>query len=481
MPTEDLFVGTTPTSPLTPITFTGVSPYATDFQSVLNRAVAIAQLPITALQNQESDISDKEQLATGIQSAVANLATTVTNLGNLGTNGGISGSSSNTALAQVDNTSMTTPGTFQISQISSLAAAASVTTTNGYADATTTPVSSTGTMQLVINGKAVTPNINLTGSGQNNLNGLASAINALNAGVTATVIDTGTGSTPYYLSISDNSTGQNNIQLFDDPSGADTQIALSGSSGSNANFDVNGQPVTSTTNTISNVIPGMTFTLEGTTTGTQSVTLTAATEPSQISNLLQTLVSQYNSIQQLLQAQIGPNAGLLLGNSMIDGVNMALSGLLNYRGTGTGVENLADLGIELSQTGVMSFNQSTFSALTSSQIQSAFTFLGSSITGFGALAGTLTAYSDPTKGEIAGQENEWKTDTTNINNQISTFTAQANQMQKTLDAALQSADEQIAQMQSQQQALTATIQSLDFTSFGYNQNAPTATASSSSS
>lgn len=475
-------MGTTSTSALTPLTFTGVSQYATDFQSVLNRAVAIAQLPITALQNQESDISDKEQLATGIQTAVASLATTVTDLGNLGTNGGISGSSSDTSLVQVDNTSMTTPGSFQISNIQYLASAASVTTTNGYADATTTPVSLTGTMQLVINGQAVSPNINLTGSGQNNLNGLASAINALNAGVTATVIDTGTGSTPYYLSISDNSTGENNIQLFDDPNGADTQIALSGSSGSNASFDVNGQPVTSSSNTISNVIPGMTFTLTGTATGTQSVTLTAATDPSQISDLLQTFVSQYNSLEQLLQAQIGPNAGMLLGNSMIDGINMALEGLLNYRGTGTGVENLADLGIELSQTGVMSFNQGTFNALTSSQIQSAFTFLGSSTTGFGAMANSLTAYSDPTNGEIAGQENEWKTDTTNINNQISTLTAQANQMQQTLDAALQSADEQIAQMQSQQQALSASIQSLDFTSFGYNNtNNATFTPSTSSS
>lgn len=461
-------MGTTSTSPLTPLTFTGVSQYASDFQSVLNRAVAIAQLPITALQNQQSDISDQEQLATGIQTAVANLATTVTDLGNLGTNGGITGSSSDPSIVQVTNTSMTSPGTFQISNVQYLATAASVTTTNGYADATTTPVSSTGTMQLVVNGQAVSPNIDLTGSGQNNLNGLAAAINALNAGVTASVIDTGTGSTPYYLSISANSTGQNNIQLFDDPNGADTQIALSGSSGSNASFNVNGQPVTSTSNTISNVIPGITFTLTGTTTGTQSVTLTAATDPSQISNLLQTFVSQYNSLEQLLQAQIGPNAGMLLGNSMIDGVNMALEGLLNYRGTGTGVENLADLGIEVSQTGVMSFNSSTFNALTSSQIQSAFTFLGSSTTGFGALAGTLTAYSDPTSGEIAGQENEWKTDTTNINNQISTLTAQANQMQKTLDAALQSADEQIAQMQSQQQALSASIQSLNFTSYGYN-------------
>ncbi len=458
---------TSSTSALTPLTFTGVSQYASDFQTVIDHAVAVAQLPITQLQNEESNISSQEQLATGIQTAVANLATTVTDLGNLGTNQGISGTSSNTSLVQVDNTSMTAPGSFQISNIQSLASAASATTTNGYADATTTTVSSTGTMQLVVNGQDYT--LDLTGSGQNNLNGLASAINAANAGVTASVIDTGTGSTPYYLAISADSTGETSMQLVDDPDGTDTQIALTSTTGSDASFQVNGQTVTSTTNTISNVIPGMTFTLTGTTTGNESATLTAATDPSQISTLLQTFVSQYNSLEQLLAAQIGPNAGLLTGNSIVYGVGSALQSVINYQGTGTNsVQNLADLGISVSSTGEMSFNQSTFNALTSSQIQAAFSFLGSSTSGFGATAGYLTTYSDPTNGLIAGEENEWQTDTTNMNNQITTLTAQANQMQKTLDDALESADEQISQMQSQQQELTASLQSLNYTSYGYN-------------
>lgn len=461
-------MSTTP-SALTPLSFTGVSNYASDFQSVINRAVSIAQLPITALTNQQSDISSEEQLASGLQSAVASLATTVTNLGNLGTNGGLTGSSSNNSLVEVNNTSMTSPASFQISNISSLASTASYSTTNGYASATTTPVSSSGTMQLVINGTAFTPNINLTGTGENNLNGLASAINALNAGVTATVINSGTGSTPNYLSISDNSTGQNTIQLVDNPAGTPTQIALSGNDGSNASFEVDGQTVTTSSNTVSSVIPGMTFTLAGTTTGTQSVTLAAATDPTQISGQLQNFVSQYNAVTQLLSAQIGPNAGLLLGNSMINGINMALQGLVNYRGTGTGgIENLADLGIEMSDTGVMSLNQTTFNALTSAQIATAFTFLGSSTTGFGAQSGLLTDYSDPLTGSIAGQQSEWTTDTTNITNHINTLTTQANQMQQTLSAALQAADEQIAQLQSQQQELSASIQSLNFTAFGYS-------------
>ena len=461
-------MGTT-TSTLAPLSFTGLSPYASDFQSIITRAVDIAQLPITQLQNEVSDISSQEQLASGIQTAVANLATTLTNLNNLGTNQSLTGTSSNTSLVQVNNSSLANPASFTISNITSLASTASFSTTNGYADATTTPVSTTGTMQLVINGTAVSPNIDLTAGEANNLNGLASAINGLNAGVTATVINTGTGATPYYLSISANTSGSNNIQLFDDPNGANTQVALSGTSGANADFYLQGQHIVSPTNTITTAIPGMTFTIAGTTSSNQTVTLSAASDPGQISNELQTFVNQYNTLQNLLNAQIGPKAGLLLGNSMITGVQQALHGLLNFSGGGaSGVQSLADLGIEMADnTGVMTFNSSTFNALTPAQIQTAYSFLASQ-TGFGSLAGTLTAYSDPVSGSIAGAETQWQTETTNLNNQINTLVDQANQMQSTLDAKLQAADSLIMQLQTQQQQLTAEVQSLNFTSYGYS-------------
>ena len=158
-------MGTT-TSTLTPLTFTGLSPYSSDFQSILTRAVDIAQLPITQLQNESSDISSQEQLASAIQTAVANLATTLTGLNSLGSNQSLTGTSSNTALVQVNNSSLASPASFTISNIKSLASTASFSTTNGYANATSTPVSSTGTMQLVINGTAVSPTLTLQEAGR---------------------------------------------------------------------------------------------------------------------------------------------------------------------------------------------------------------------------------------------------------------------------------------------------------------------------
>ena len=476
---------------ITPLTFTGVSSFSNDFQSILTRAVSIAQLPITALQNQDSDVLQEEQLTTGLESAVSDLASSVTNLASIGSSQGMAGSSSDTTKVVVNSTTATTPASYAITDISSLASTASASTVNGYADASSTPVSASGTMQLQINGVAVSPNITLDAS-QNNLDGLVDAINGMNAGVTASVISTGTGATPYYLSISANSPGQETISLVEDPNGTNggpTQVALNSTPGTNADFYVNGAYVTSPTNDISNVIPGMDFTLIGTIAATDpAVTISAAQDPSQISTALQDFVTKYNSVESLLNAQIGPSGGLLSGNSLIWGIKSALEGLVNYNGTGT-IKSLSDLGIELDSSGVMSFNQTTtdptqhiaFDSLTSDQIAGAFSFLGSATTGFGALASSLTQYSDPVSGAIQAQQAQFQATDTRLNDQISTMTDQVNDMQTALQSQLEAADSQIAQMQSQQQVLTATIEGLNFASFGYSSSNPTTFAPNAAS
>ncbi len=477
---------------ITPLSFTGVSTFSNDFQTILSRAVSIAQLPITALQNHQADLLQEKQLATSLESAVSDLAASVTNLGNIGSSQGMTGSSSDTTKVVVNSTSATAPASYAITNISSLASAASASTLNGYADPSATTVSASGTMQLKINGVAVSPNITF-GADQNNLDGLADAINGLNAGVTASVISTGTGATPYYLSLSASSTGLNAISLVEDPNGTNggpTAVALNSTPGSNADFYVNGAHVTSPTNVISNVITGMSFTLTGTSAPTDpAVSISAASDSTQISSALQDFVTKYNAVALQLNAQIGPAAGMLSGNSLIWGIQAALRGLVNYNGTGT-IKSLAALGIELDNTGKMSFNQSTtdptrhiaFNSLTSAQIAGAFSFLGSATTGFGKLTASLTQFSDPITGAIQAQQDQFDAADTRLTDQLTRMTEQINAMQTTLSAKLQAADAQLAQMQSQQQLLTSTIQGLNFASFGYqNTNASTFSPNSSSS
>jgi len=449
---------------ITPLTFTGVSPFSSDFQTILARAVSISSLPIKILQNKQTDILQEKQLSVSLSSSVDALAVSLSKLGGLGSSKAVVGLSSNSAKVAVNSTTLTSPISFQISNITSVAKAASERTAIGYANADAAPVSASGTVRLAIGGVAVTPDITLDAE-HNNLNGLRDAINALEAGVTASIINTGTGPTPYYLSVSANATGEHAIQLTEDPDGTPSQLLTSTNAGSNAVFEVNGAGVTSATNLITSAVSGIIFTIKDTTAVAESVTLSASTDSSQLTSALEDFATKYNAVVTQLNAQIGPAAGLLSGSSLIRQIQNSLRGLSNYNGSGA-IKSLAAMGIELSKTGEMSFNPSTFSSLTSTQVSSAFTFLGSATSGFGALASTLTQFSDPVNGAIHQQQDQWDTTYQRISERVSLLTERTNAMQKGLAQKLQAADTLLARLASQQTMLNVTIQGLNAMTFG---------------
>ncbi len=194
-----------------PLRFTGVSSFSNDLQMVVDRAVQIASLPAVEMQNRQAELLSKKTLLGGLSADVGALARSLAALGSLGSAKGVSASSSDGSRVSVTASPSAAPGTYTVSEITSLAAAASATTAAGYANPGAAEVAPGGTLELAVGHDRYL--IDLSGAGRNNLNGLRDAINALGAGVTATVLNTGTGETPYYLSISSNSTGRKTLEL----------------------------------------------------------------------------------------------------------------------------------------------------------------------------------------------------------------------------------------------------------------------------
>src|ERR1700733_9974726 len=91
-------IPTAPTSVFAPITLNGVSQYSGDLQSVLNRAVAIAQIPITALQNSDATVLSKENLLGQLQTTVQALATSLSSLGTTASSDALSATSSDSSV-----------------------------------------------------------------------------------------------------------------------------------------------------------------------------------------------------------------------------------------------------------------------------------------------------------------------------------------------------------------------------------------------
>jgi flagellar hook-associated protein 2 len=164
--------------------------------------------------------------------------------------------------------------------------------------------------------------------GSNTLNGLAAAINASGAGVTAQVVNTGKGAKPYQLVLSANATGTgttkgvvaivdvtnqsggsagapaNNLGILAgtvDSMTAPTAITggltstTSGATATDATFSLNGIELTRGTNVVKDAADGMTFTLkQGGQTGV--TTLTVAPDKGGATTAMQTFIANYNKL-----------------------------------------------------------------------------------------------------------------------------------------------------------------------------------------
>lgn len=556
-----------------PLYFTGVSSYSNDFQSIISRQVQIARIPITQLQNRQSDNTQKIQLLEGLESAASALGKSIASLGSIGSSKGLVAGSSDPAITAT-NTGATQATSYRISNIQSLAAPASETSLTGYADSNSTRVSSNGSLQLILGSQTYAITLN---SAQNNLVGLRDAINASGAAVTASILTSGTGSDPNYLVVSANNNGATTLQLNDVPTGASNPVALltnaepiaengtgsfadtattpfsatgslqlvlgvntyditlgagqnnldglvdainhsgadviasiadagSGSDpyslvvtanhigpttlqlndaqadgsevnllsgvnnnatqGSDAVFDLNGIHIEKSSNTINDVIPGLVFTLNSK--ATHDVTLSLNSDTSTLSSALGDLTAKYNALVDLVDRQTGSTAGLLQGDISIHAVLDDMRQLTTYQSGGSKEMSLAALGITFDTAGKMSFDPGAVSGFSDSQLANAFSFLGSSTTGFGAIASQFTQLADPVRGMFQLEQNGLTTANANLTDQVGALNDRLSRMQMALTAQIQQADAAVAALQSQQQVLFASVQAVNLALYGRN-------------
>lgn len=339
-------------------------------------------------------------------------------------------------------------------------AAAASGTTADLSDATTVRVSTTGSMKLAVG--ASTYNLTLA---DNSLTGLQAAIAQSGAAVTATI--SGSGSA-YHLTVTNNATGlKTAFQLTDEPGGQGHELLSKTDLGANAAFKLNGIAMEHKTNTVNDVVPGVTFNILGTTTGTEKVTLNLASDRSQISSAIQSFVSAYNSLQTLVGQQVGEAAGLLTGDGIVRDLQGEMRGLGGYRGEGA-LKSLADMGMTFDTFGRLSFDSTVFDGLSDSQFQGAMTFFGSSSTGFGALAKRFDTLTDPVTGAIKIQADGYDRTDKRLQSEIGALEDRVNNLQIATAQRLQLADSMLAQLESQQKILNGSIQSANLVLYGRN-------------
>ncbi len=444
---------------LTPLVFSGISTYSADFQTILERTVKIASLPITSLQNQQTDLLERKVVAGGLQGAVAAFGASLKSLGEVGDRRAVTGRTTDAGKAAVRAVTATTGGVYQLANITSVASAAAETSLISYSDSNTATVSSTGTVQLTVGSNAFT--VSLT-PGENNLAGLRDKINGLGAGVTASILTTDGAN---YLSVSANTTGATTLTLNDDPGGAATDLLSAANQGSNAVFELNGVPVSQKTNLVNSVVPGLSFEILGKTEASETVTLTLASDRSQLSTALSSFAAAYNALVGQVDGQIGESAGLLSGSSLVREIQSVLRSVTGFSGTGD-VKSLAELGLVFDSTNKLTFDSATFAGLSDAQVRAGLDFASTSETGLGSLYSKVTAISDPVTGLIQAELNQYDATGRDLATRVSALNERVTLLQSGLAQRLQYADALLANLESQQTVLTASIDSLSYSLFG---------------
>lgn len=390
-------MATTPASATTATSPTSSSTNL-DVNGIVSQLMKVERLPIDKLDTQEASYQAKLTSYGTIKGAVSSFDTAVSDLNSLTKFQSLKATPSDTTVLSATTTSIAAEGTYSLevtslAQAQNLIAKRQTSTTNAIgtgADTTVTfdfgtitgstptpydPIAGTGGTYggatFTSNGKGVY-SITIK-SGNNTLEGIRDAINAAKTGMTATIINDGDATAPYRLVLSSDSVGASHsakitvsgdatIQglLAHDPEG--TQNLAETVTAKNANIKVNGVAVSKDSNSIADVIHGVTLNLTKET--TTPVKLTVARDTSTISTSLASLVKAYNDMAAVFKTETAYDAtakkgATLQGDFTVRNLQAQMRGILGSAVSGTsGVLNtLSDVGVSFQKDGTLKLDQ----------------------------------------------------------------------------------------------------------------------------
>jgi flagellar hook-associated protein 2 len=387
-----------------------------DVKSIVTQLMALERQPITALQTNTKKVESQLSAYGKLQSAMTTLRDAAKTLSDAQTWSRTSVASSNTAAVTATSDGSAPPGSYTVN-VTNLAAAQTLVTATTWAQPTDDVGPGTLTIELGRWGAgqtSFTPKIDTTPItitipiGGDSLEEVRDAINGAGAGVSASIVTDANGSR---LSIRSMLTGEANAFRIsvNDPDGdnenaaglshlaydpANSLVQMSRpQAGMNANATINNVPVSSATNTLTDVMDGMTLKLAQVTTAGVDVTVNRDT--TSMKDQVKAFATAYNDLIKMVREQTSVNAdagtaGILQGDSSAVGLANQLRQLVgSTSGAATAFSRLSDIGLAPQRDGTLKVDETKLdSAL--GKLDELRTFFtrdedGSAVDGFGAL------------------------------------------------------------------------------------------------
>jgi len=338
-----------------------------DVNSIVTQLMAIERQPLTALETKATAIQSTVSEYGKIKSAVSTLRDLASKLASSTTWAQTITNSSSTAVSATTNNSAA--GSYSV-EVQALASVQTIAT-GAAVPATTTPGAGTlhielgtyGAGQTSFTPKAGATAVDIAVTATDTLATVRDKINAADAGVTALIMTDASGSR---LLIRSNTSGAANAfrtsgiaSLAFDPSAGVTAMTQS-QTAADAAATVNGLAVTSPSNTLSNIVDGLTLNLSTLTTG--PVTVNVVTDTESLKKTITDFAAAYTALVKLIAAdtKYDPTAkkgGILQGDSAAVGLQRQMRTLAGASsGASALFGHLSDVGLELQGDGSMTVN-----------------------------------------------------------------------------------------------------------------------------
>lgn len=359
-----------------------------DAETIVTQLVALEKKPATNLSSLNSKLETKVSTWGKIQSNFSSLQDAAGKLMDAAFWNATKGSSSDDTSVGISTSSLAAPGSFSVN-VSQLAKEQYIA--SRAFTAKTDPVGE-GTLRIQLgtyvvddgvdppavtfNAKSAATAVDISiGPGDNTLEKIRDRINSANAGITASIVNDASGSrlvmrgqsgeeNAFKVSVTESGAAGLSALAYDASTGGTSSMTRS-QAAQNAKATINGLQVSSASNTLTDVVDGVTLQLKKTT--SSGVNLTIEQDTASITKGVNDFISSYNSVvstirTQTLYDEASKTAGPLQGDATARGLLLQVRGLVGSSSTASSVfTRLSDVGIDINKDGTLAMKSAKFS------------------------------------------------------------------------------------------------------------------------
>lgn len=364
-----------------------------DVNGIVNQLMSIEQRPLALLNNKEAKQQAQISAYGNLKSALSSFQNSAKSLSNLSLFNGVSAKIGDTTLASVSASSTAATGNHQI-EVQNLAEAQKIKSESFPATST---VIGSGTLTITFgtyngdgtftNNPAKTSKTITIEPDETDLASVRDAINEAGVGITASIVNDGSGNR---LVIASNDTGINNAVKItvtdDDGNNLDnvglSKLAYDASTGGianmtqtvaarNATIVVDGITISKSSNTITDALEGVTINLLKSAPGTPT-NLSISQDSSKIQAAISAFVGAYNDLVKTINDVSRYNAdskqaSVLTGDATVRSVQTQIRGVLNsfLPDAPSGLNSLSQIGINFQKDGTLQLDSTKLNAVIS--------------------------------------------------------------------------------------------------------------------